>query len=44
MNEYDNLKEICNSWERDAKKLINIRKDSQYRGKLPHPIKRCGFH
>lgn len=36
MNEYENLKEICNSWERDAKKLINIRKDSQYRDELLH--------
>jgi hypothetical protein len=36
MNEYDNLKEICNSWECDAKKLINIRKDSQYRDELLH--------
>ena len=36
MSEYDNLKEICNSWERDAKKLINIRKDSQYRDELLH--------
>ena len=36
MNEYDNLKEICNSWEQDAKKLINIRKDSQYRDELLH--------
>ena len=29
MTEYENLKEICNSWEHDAKKLIHIRKDSQ---------------
>lgn len=36
MTEYDNLKEICNSWEKDAKKLINIRKDSQYRDELLH--------
>lgn len=36
MTEYENLKEICNSWERDAKKLINIRKDSQYRDELLH--------
>ena len=36
MNEYENLKEICNSWEHDAKKLINIRKDSQYRDELLH--------
>lgn len=36
MTEYDNLKEICNSWECDAKKLINIRKDSQYRDELLH--------
>ena len=36
MNEYENLKEISNSWERDAKKLINIRKDSQYRDELLH--------
>ena len=36
MSEYDNLKEICNSWEQDAKKLINIRKDSQYRDELLH--------
>lgn len=36
MNEYENLKEICNSWELDAKKLINIRKDSQYRDELLH--------
>ena len=36
MNEYDNLKEICNSWEQDAKKLINIRKESQYRDELLH--------
>lgn len=36
MSEYDNLKEICNSWEHDAKKLINIRKDSQYRDELLH--------
>ena len=34
MTEYENLKEICNSWEKDAKKLINIRKDSQYRDEL----------
>ena len=36
MSEYENLKEICNSWESDAKKLINIRKDSQYRDELLH--------
>ena len=36
MTEYENLKEICNSWEKDAKKLINIRKDSQYRDELLH--------
>ena len=36
MSEYENLKEICNSWEQDAKKLINIRKDSQYRDELLH--------
>ena len=36
MSEYENLKEICNSWEKDAKKLINIRKDSQYRDELLH--------
>ena len=36
MSEYENLKEICNSWECDAKKLINIRKDSQYRDELLH--------
>ena len=36
MTEYENLKEICNSWEQDAKKLINIRKDSQYRDELLH--------
>ena len=36
MTEYENLKEICNSWECDAKKLINIRKDSQYRDELLH--------
>ena len=36
MNEYDNLKEICNSWEQDAKKLIHIRKDSQYRDEILH--------
>ena len=36
MTEYENLKEICNSWEHDAKKLINIRKDSQYRDELLH--------
>ena len=36
MREYENLKEICNSWEKDAKKLINIRKDSQYRDELLH--------
>lgn len=36
MNEYENLKEISNSWELDAKKLINIRKDSQYRDELLH--------
>lgn len=36
MNEYENLKEICNSWELDAKKLINIRKESQYRDELLH--------
>ena len=36
MSEYENLKEICNSWELDAKKLINIRKDSQYRDELLH--------
>ena len=36
MNEYENLKEICNSWEQDAKKLINIRKDSQHRDELLH--------
>ena len=36
MSEYENLKEICNSWEQDAKKLINIRKESQYRDELLH--------
>ena len=36
MTEYENLKEICNSWEQDAKKLINIRKESQYRDELLH--------
>ena len=36
MTEYENLKEICNSWEKDAKKLINIRKESQYRDELLH--------
>ena len=36
MSEYENLKEICNSWEKDAKKLINIRKESQYRDELLH--------
>ena len=36
MTEYENLKEICNSWECDAKKLINIRKESQYRDELLH--------
>lgn len=36
MTEYENLKEISNSWEQDAKKLINIRKDSQYRDELLH--------
>ena len=36
MSEYENLKEICNSWECDAKKLINIRKESQYRDELLH--------
>ena len=36
MTEYENLKEICNSWEHDAKKLINIRKESQYRDELLH--------
>lgn len=36
MTEYENLKEICNSWEQDAKKLINIRKDSHYRDELLH--------
>lgn len=36
MTEYENLKEICNSWECDAKKLIHIRKESQYRDELLH--------
>ena len=36
MSEYENLKEICNSWEKDAKKLINIRKESQYHDELLH--------
>ena len=36
MNEYENLKELSNSWEQDAKKLINIRKESQYRDELLH--------
>ena len=36
MTEYENLKELSNSWELDAKKLINIRKESQYRDELLH--------